>query len=115
MIAGDLRYGVYEYMQAIENLKINSVELIDGAIIQIALNCDWPQESTAKIAKLVVTQANGAAEFEHILGADRESFRIQWRQQFFSLHFECYSQSCWLEADEAASQELIYELYAQLA
>ena len=52
---------------------------------------------------------------EIISGADRENIRFLWQQRDdFILNFDCYSQSCWLEAENEFSQQQIPALFNSL-
>jgi len=101
-------------MQHIENLVLSSAEVIEESSILIFFNSEWQQDNIHQLAKLVFAQLPGAMEIERVQGADRESIRIQWQQGFFVLNFECYSQSCWLEAEDEASRENLGLLHLQL-
>jgi hypothetical protein len=44
---------------------------------------------------------------DKIIGADRENIRFSWKDCYFVLNFDYYSQSCWIEGqDSASTQEL---------
>lgn len=47
---------------------------------------------------------------ERIVGADRECFRFSWQDSYyFTLNFDYYSQSCWIEGvDDKSISQVIY-------
>jgi len=47
---------------------------------------------------------------EHSEGADIESVRFTWNNKDFTLFFECYSDSIWIDSTEGNSAKLLAKL-----
>ena len=74
-------------------------------IITFVFNKSWLQEDIATLKQLIVEKISKLTEVEHVIGADRETVRLAHHQQIFILNFECYSESCWLEAESENDEE----------
>lgn len=94
--------------------SIISIDLIDDAIITCAFDFDWYQEDIASLKSLLINAIGEVTEVEHIIGADRENIRFVWQTHYFTLNFECVSQSCWIEGDDLAGIENIGQLYLSI-
>jgi len=72
----------------------------------------WFQEDINKLYQDVFSLLDDIEIKEVISGADRENIRFSWQINYnFILNFDCYSQSCWLEAENELSQAKISMLY----
>jgi hypothetical protein len=56
-------------------------------------------------------QCNKLKTLEIIMGADRAYQRFEYQSDFFTLQFECNSQSCWIEAEDETSRQALPQLY----
>lgn len=84
---------------------------------KIIVNHDsaWFQENISKLTNILLAQLDNCIIKEKYIGADRESLRFSWQNDFYYiLHFDCYSQSCWLEADDDASKSEMNNLFIAL-
>lgn len=99
-----------------QTTKIKDVNY-DGTmqpIITFVFNKSWLQEDIATLKQLIVEKIGKLTEVEHVIGADRETVRLAYHQQIFILNFECYSESCWLEAESESDEAGLYKLYQQI-
>jgi hypothetical protein len=94
--------------------NISSVNLIGQDILIITFNRDWVQEDAGQLCGQFLSSLAGSTKVESISGADRESVRFTWKKQYFSINFECYSQSSWVEGENAQANELLIEMSVQL-
>ena len=90
-------------------LQIDLVSTNDEQIT-IAFNHPWYQEDIDILSQLVFSKTTQYKIKEKVLGADRENIRFAWQQHEFLLNFDCYSQSCWVSANDQNSQALIPQL-----
>jgi hypothetical protein len=66
----------------------------------------WYQDDIECLSSKVIEVLPNIRVIEMIKGADRENIRLVWQEQYYySLSFDCYSQSCWLEGEDEASNE----------
>ncbi len=96
------------------NFIIKCNELIDANII-LTCNQSWSQEQIALLIEKFFEQYANCQRIETIEGADRVVVRLQWRQSHFSLNFECYSESIWLEPEDQTAQMNIDNFYLELS
>ena len=75
-------------------------------VITISFQQLWDQDDIVKL-KSIILAGRDVRQVEHILGADRENFRLEWQQHIFCLNFDCYTQSCWIEAEQEIAQNLL--------
>lgn len=85
----------------IDNLKENVQS------VEIRLNEQWYQEDIKRLFSLIATLLEKAQLLEQILGADKETFRLQWKNYELTLNFEVYSQSIWFEKIPTGIEENI--------
>jgi nicotinamidase-related amidase len=84
--------------------------------ITVFFNQSWFQEDIASLHQLLLKKIPNHCVKESIMGADRESVRLQWRDTEFMLNFDCYSQSCWFdtqEPDKVIETEDLFDLLSQ--
>ena len=87
-------------MSVIDKERIDSIRLLDDVIV-IHWQNTWYQEDIEDLLSVIVTLSNDFEIVEKLIGADRESMRVTWQQQFhFTLHFDFYSQSCWIDGED---------------
>lgn len=82
--------------------------------LALLFNNSWFQEDIESLTKLVFSSLLEVNIQEEIMGADRVNIRFSWLDHYFTLNFDCYSQSCWLEGQDNASTEYLAELYSRL-
>ena len=75
-------------------------------VITISFQQLWDQDDIAEL-KSTIFEGQDIRLIEHILGADRENFRLEWQHHIFCLNFDCYTQSCWIEAEQEIAQNLL--------
>lgn len=80
-------------------LNITNVVLIQNNSLQISFNKDWYQEDINNLAEFIFTKLKHCQITEEILGADMKYYRFEYNEHQFILHFECNSQSCWIEKE----------------
>ena len=90
----------------------NYHQLADG-VIMISFQQVWDQDDIARLKSIIMDKTE-LQQVEHILGADRENFRLRWQQRIFCLNFDCYTQSCWIETELEQDSELLADLLLQL-
>ena len=95
-------------------LAITSVK-IESQHVGISFDDIWYQEDIDVIQQSLLTIVKETKVVEKILGADRENIRFIWKNQYhFVLNFDCYSQSCWLEAEDDLSSKNLLSLAEQI-
>ncbi len=92
---------------------IKCSELNDSNII---LTCDlpWSQEDIPDLIAQILTQYRDIQLLEQIEGADRVVVRLLWQHSHFCLHFECYSEAIWLDAEDDGAKMKLALLYQHL-
>tara|TARA_B110000467_G_scaffold160960_1_gene181182 strand:+ start:173 stop:505 length:333 start_codon:yes stop_codon:yes gene_type:complete len=103
-------------MEIMAHLKrvITSVK-IESQYLGIFYEDIWYQEDIAAIQQSLLSMVKEAKVVEKIFGADRENIRFIWKNQYhFVLNFDCYSQSCWLEAEDDLSFKHLLSLAEQI-
>ncbi len=90
-----------------------TVQFIDFFDQKIAIIFDqnWFQEDIILLRKPLLNKIPDHQIKEITLGADRESIRFLWQTAEFVLNFDCYSQSCWICAQDDISATKIQSLY----
>ncbi len=83
-------------------------------LLTISFDDNWFQEDIETLIELVFKPLMPVNIQEKILGADRENIRFTWRQHYFILNFDYYSQSCWIEGQDDKSNEHLDALYEEL-
>ncbi|MBU2871210.1 DUF3630 family protein [Colwellia sp. E2M01] len=71
----------------------------------------WYQEDIKLLSELVFSPIQPIVIQEHNVGADREDTRFSWNDNYFLLNFDFYSQSCWIESQDATSTTYLQSLY----
>lgn len=84
----------------LNNLKENSES------VEVRVNEQWYQEDIKDIYANLSTRLGETKLLEQILGADKESFRLQWQSYELTVNFEVYSQSIWFEKMPTGAQEV---------
>jgi hypothetical protein len=70
----------------------------------------WYFDEIPALFSHLMTKLTNASLIEQLLGADRYTYRIYWQQQHWLIHFESYSESCWLE-HEFSNTEITQQEY----
>ena len=89
------------------------ISLINQQTINIVWPDNWYQEDIDLLSDYLLNQLSGHKILEKTPGADRESIRFSWQKAQFTIHFDYYSQSCWLEG--LNRQDNLYLPYLELA
>ena len=91
--------------QAIESIQLGSDH------IAFLFACFWYHEDVELLSGKIFNSLSSIRVLEVIEGADRCNTRFVWQEQYyFSLSFDCYSQSCWLEGEDEVSNEQLKRL-----
>jgi len=89
---------------------IASIQLGDEQIVFHFIEF-WYQEDIGSLSVKVLAYLSQVRILETIQGADRENIRFTWQMKYyFSLNFDCYSQSCWLEGEDEESNKQLKHL-----
>ena len=86
---------------------------VSAIIMEVDLN--WSQDDLPNIIEHYFQQYTLFDKIEWSKGADLESVRFKWQQHDFSINFECYSQSVWLECPEHNGAELLTALFQEMS
>jgi len=89
---------------------IKTINLTDENVVMVVWESYWYQEDTDELTKIVFDILGGVTTTENIRGADRTNVRFVYKAGNFLLNFECYSQSCWLEAEDELSRDFLVEI-----
>jgi hypothetical protein len=92
------------------NIVFTLKELSSTSII---IGCDfyWSQDELPLMITQYFEQYPTLEKVEWSKGADLEVVRFKWQHHDFSLNFECYGQSIWLECAEHNGSALLTALY----
>lgn len=101
-------------MQTLQDLQISTVSLFEQQSILIQYNQEWYQENINQLTQCLMTKFTEIKELEVTTGADRAYIRFEYQKDFFTLQFECNSQSSWVEAEDERSREALPQLYSEL-
>jgi len=97
--------------------KINtiaSINLFEDTLV-INWNAQWFQEDIESLIAQLSSNIKDLVIKEKILGADRETLRLQWLNEYaLLLHFDYYSQSCWFEGEDEISISALPMMSKQL-
>lgn len=99
--------------QLFVNFTVKVVEKFQHAVV---LSCfpEWQQDDIDSILQVILSQHTNFTLKESNKGLDRESFRLSEADADYWLHFECYSQSIWLEPMNDRAQQEFELLYQSL-
>ena len=86
---------------------ITSIQQENGSII-FHFSCYWYQEDIEILSNKIFDNLPEVTIIENIEGADRVNIRFLWQgKYYYSLNFDYYSQSIWIEGeDETSNTEL---------
>jgi hypothetical protein len=93
-----------------ENIKITDAKLQENINLVIHFSSSWQQEDIPCLVKAIMRQLIDITVVEKIQGADRETVRLLYQKQYFSLNFELYSESCWLSVEGINEHLLLPEI-----
>lgn len=79
-------------------------------ILFIEIDQYWFFEDIKTMTEYLFSLIDDIKTTEVMTGADRKSVRFMWRKAHCIIHFECYSQSCWIEAQENNNECLLLNL-----
>lgn len=82
--------------------------------ITILFNQNWFQEDINSLSQLLFNNITNIHIKEVTVGADLEHIRFQWQDTEFIMHFEYYSQSCWLDTQDPQGVIEINSLFTLL-
>ena len=97
-------------------MSTNTIQSIHYINNQITVLFDqyWYQEDIHQLQQLLLCNIPNLPIKEEVIGADLEHVRFQWLNTEFVLHFECYSQSCWLDTQDTHQPTDINSLFTLL-
>ncbi|MDN3652972.1 DUF3630 family protein [Thalassotalea ponticola] len=87
---------------------------INNHTVAITFTDDWQIEQTEDLAKHILSYLDEHQVLEKVIGADRFDCRFRFLQCDFVLHFEHYSESCWIEAQDRFNQRGVQDIVAAL-
>ena len=87
----------------------------EQACITLVFNREFDDQDFPDMLNLLIRQLSGAEVVELIEGADQQAIRIRYQSEVFVLHFECYSQSCWLAAEIPNNEDLLTNIFNLIA
>ncbi len=87
--------------------------LTDIAII-LNLQYNWSQDNVPELVEHFFKQYQVLDNVEWLRGADLDAIRFKWQRYDFTLHFERYGQSIWIDCSEIKSVTLLAELYEKI-
>ncbi|KGJ98049.1 DUF3630 family protein [Thalassotalea sp. ND16A] len=94
--------------------NVSKCQLTDDALVLINFNFNWHQDDIRDLATNVFSLLPEHRIIEHIVGADREYYRFKFLSEYLILHFESYSNSCWLEAEDQLENPALAIIATQL-
>lgn len=78
--------------------------------IELHYDLDWCQEDVLGMTERFFQQFSFIKPIEKLKGADLEAVRIFWLEHYYTLNFECYGQSIWIDSAEENSAEHLSKL-----
>lgn len=94
--------------------KIENVTFDGQDLILISFTKEWDQDDIKELADLVFSKIAEQRIIEHIKGADREYTRFNFADDYLILHFESYSNACWIEAEDQLANKSLEKITALL-
>jgi hypothetical protein len=94
--------------------KIENVTFDGQDLILISFTKEWDQDDIKELADLVFSKISEPRIIEHIKGADREYTRFNFADDYLILHFESYSNACWIEAEDQLPNKSLEKITALL-
>jgi hypothetical protein len=92
------------------HFKITMIAHVDSHLI-FSFNDEWYQEDIGNLYTLLFSLLENLNIQEKIFGADRECVRFSWQNCYqFTLNFDYYSQSCWVEGVDEQSMSQVASL-----
>jgi hypothetical protein len=95
------------------NANFECIELTSIAIV-FTYQAPWQQDDVDVLIDHFFNQYALLDKKDHSQGADIESVRFTWNNNDFTLFFECYSDSIWIDSTECNSPELLSLLFQVL-
>ena len=95
-----------------ETWRFNVEKIREENILLFVFEQEWFQEDITELKKIILSKMENVAIIEHVKGADREDIRFSWCGAYFSLRFEYYSQSCWIETESSTDILILDPLHA---
>ena len=95
------------------NLKLFT-SIPEQQVLTITFEKIWYQEDIADLLKQILAPLSQVNIIEQTSGADREDVRFTWQGHYLMLHFEYYSQSCWLDTQQGQDRSILSNLQKQL-
>lgn len=94
--------------------QLNHIVLQDDSCLVLDFNHQWYQDDLTQLINVFFLSFQLLTKVEHIHGADCECVRFTYCDLSFILNFECYTRSCWIEAESHVDQLLMSDLLAYL-
>ena len=85
--------------------------VLNDSYILVHFNNLFEQENIDVFQVNLLESFSDSSVIERYEGADRVSFRLKINSLYCVLHFEVYSQSCWLEAEAEGDNEKLAVLH----
>ncbi|TRX55074.1 DUF3630 family protein [Thalassomonas sp. M1454] len=89
---------------------IDKARLDNEDLILISFKKAWDQDDIKELADLVFSKIKSHRIIEHVTGADREYIRFNYHDDYLILHFESYSNACWIEAEDQLPSKHLKQL-----
>lgn len=90
--------------------SFNVEKVKEESLLLFMFKEEWFQEDIVTLQEKIMSKMGEVSLIEHVRGADREDIRFNWSGDYFSLRFEYYSQSCWIEPEPGASNSCMNDL-----
>jgi len=107
---GTIAISIYFRLIKMSNKQTFICESLVDSVITLSYQQDWSQDELDLLITQFFLQYSCFEQGERVLGADREVVYFLWQDYRFSLNFECYSESIWMEA-LASSSTLLTQIY----
>lgn len=83
----------------------------EGDCVVFNFVSSWYQEDIMSLSTKIFESLPTIKIIEKIEGADRVNIRFLWLEKYcFSLNFDYYSQSCWVEGEDDSSKMQLNKL-----
>ncbi|MBL4823448.1 MAG: DUF3630 family protein [Colwellia sp.] len=95
------------------SIAIQSINLLNNQIT-VLFKQHWFQEDITKLRQLLLSNVANLCIKDIVIGADLENVRFQWLDTEFTINFDYYSQSCWIDTQDSYSIEKTHSLFKLL-
>ena len=84
--------------------------IIKPELIELRTHSIFEQEDMTPMAHYLLSKIVDSTLIDIVEGVDRACYRVELQGQNFTINFEIYSQSCWLEPEAAQELTILHKV-----